>query len=152
MLEENVLGGVSSAQLKKGLLGGYGLYLTDRRIIGVKARTKALVSGVVGGIVGGVAGALTTQAVARLTRDEKVKLIGELEKNKDFEVLKDEVTEIELKKPNPLMRLVTGLGGGHIIIRTGGGKEIKITNYGKGEHELLLDLMRRFKPEAVKAT
>jgi len=36
MAEENVIGGVSSVNLKKELLKGYDIYLTDRGIIEVK--------------------------------------------------------------------------------------------------------------------
>jgi hypothetical protein len=140
MTEENVLGGVSSANLKKGLIAGYGLYATDRRIIGVMAREK----GVALGMTAGLAGFLTTKDIEKLTRDEKAKLISELEEKKDFEVLKDRVAEIELKKPGFI-----GLGG-QITIRTSAGEEIKIGMYGKKEYEIILDSMQRFKPEAVR--
>lgn len=150
MSEENILGGISSANLQKGFTKGYGLYVTDKRIIGVKARKKFLRGLVAGAIVAGITGGLVSkdfasdigEKVLSSNRDERAKLISELEKKKDFEVLKDVVAEIVFKKP--------GLFVGWIDIKTHDGKKISITNHKEHEHEILLDLMRQFKPEAVK--
>ncbi len=136
---ERILGGVSSANMKKGFLRGYGVYVTDRRIIGVKMRGKGLLSGL-GFAFGGVIGGLIA---SRMTRKEVDKTLSEIEKGKDFEVYRDDVTYIELKKPGRIK-------GGHLKIMRRFGDEIKIDISGKKEYETLLGALQQFKPEALR--
>ncbi len=136
---ERILGGVSSANMKKGFLAGYGVYVTDRRIIGVKERKKGLMSGLAFRF-GGVIGALIA---TKMTLDDMKKTLAEIEKRKDFEVYKDDVTYIELKKPGRIR-------GGHLKIMRRFGDEIKIDVNGKKEYETLLEALQQFKPEALR--
>ncbi|RJS87192.1 zinc ribbon domain-containing protein, partial [Candidatus Bathyarchaeota archaeon] len=71
---ERILGGGSSANIKKGFLRGYGVYVTDRRIIGVKARKKGLMSSLgfaFGGIIGGL-------IATKMTLEEMKKTLAEI--------------------------------------------------------------------------
>jgi len=133
---EVYLGGFTSANLKKGLIKGYGVYITNKRIIGVKKRGWAIAGAIVGGGVG--------RAIAKkMTKDLSDKTIKELEQKKDFEAYKDQIKEIELKKPG-FMR------GGHLQITLKSGEKTKIKIDGKGEFEALNTMMNAFKPEALK--
>jgi len=79
-LEEQYLGGLESGRMKKGFVAGYGIYATNLRIIGVKTR-KALAKGLVGAAIGRVAGAYIGM---KLSTDQSVKMIQELEERKRF--------------------------------------------------------------------
>jgi len=46
---EAYLGGFTSANLKKGLIKGYGVYITNKRVIGVKKRGWAIAGAIIGG-------------------------------------------------------------------------------------------------------
>lgn len=95
----------------------------------------------------GLSGAFISSIVAQeLSLDQKSRLISELEGRKDFEVRKEDVVELELKKPGFLR------GMGHILIRTRSGEELKIYMNvdAKEEYEILLELMRIFKPDALR--
>ena len=64
---EICLGGFASANLKKGLMKGYGVYITNRRIIGVKKRKLALPSMLLGGVA--------AWAMEKMTEGERIKLV-----------------------------------------------------------------------------
>jgi len=132
--KEVCLGGFMSANLKKGLLKGYGLYITNRRIIGVKKRALALPALLVGG--------LAAWAMEKVAEDERVKLVEELDKNKDFEIYKERVQAIELKKPSFFKR-------GHLRIISTSGEETKIMVLDKKAFNALREMMSAFKPEAL---
>jgi len=137
-LEEQYLGGLESGRMKKGFVAGYGIYATNLRIIGVKSR-KALAKGLVGAAIGGVAGAYIGM---KLSTDQSVKMIQELEERKDFEVSKQNVSRVELKKPSIWRR-------GHIVITQVTGEAIKVLIVQKKDFQRLVELMRAFSPEVV---
>ncbi|WXG44362.1 MAG: hypothetical protein WED04_10065 [Promethearchaeati archaeon SRVP18_Atabeyarchaeia-1] len=146
--EEVYFGGMTSANFKKGHMSGYGVYATSRRIIGVKKRRGVLggwmVAGLMGGHAGTVKGDILRSAFAQaFTKDEGAKQIKELEKDKDFEVYKENISYIEIKKPGTLHR-------GHIKIRPTQGKEIEISMGGHEEFEHMRDLLGAFLPGAVR--
>jgi outer membrane lipoprotein SlyB len=133
-LEEQYLGGFESGRLvKKGSIAGYGIYATDMRIIGVKSR-KALLKGLAGAALGGVTGAYIGM---RLSKDQSVKMIQELDERKDFEVAKSDVSNLELKKPSFVSR-------GHLVISTNTGDAIKIIIASKKDFKDLVSLMSQF--------
>jgi len=135
-LEEQYLGGFESGRLvKAGSIAGYGIYATDMRIIGVKSR-KALLKGLAGAALGGVTGAYLGM---RLSKDQSVKMIQELDQRKDFEVAKSDVSNLELKKPSFWSR-------GHIIIiiTRQTGDAIKIIIASKKDFKDLVSLMSQF--------
>jgi len=137
-LEEEYLGGFESGRMKKGFILGYGIYATDRRIIGVKSR-KAFAKVLAGQLLGGVVGAVVG---LKLSKDDSVKLIHELEGRKDFEVPKENVSRLELKKPTHWRR-------GHIVIVPRSGDPVKILIGQKKDFEEIADLMDLFCREAV---
>lgn len=148
MEEEQYLGGMTSANFKKGMMSGYGIYATDRRIIGTKKRKGVLkgflVAGVLGGKAGTVKGDILRGAFARaFTKDESAKEIQDLEKNKDFDIYKENIEEIEIKKPG-------AMHGGHVKVKPKQGKQIEIGMHGRDEFGQMVDLMRAFYPEALK--
>ena len=135
-MEEQYLGGFESGRLvKAGSIAGYGIYATDTRIIGVKSR-KALLKGLAGAALGGVTGAYVGM---RLSKDQSVKMIQELDERKDFEVAKSDVSNLELKKPSFWSR-------GHIVITRQTGDAIKIIIASKKDYKDLVSLMSQFSP------
>jgi len=137
-LEEQYLGGLESGRMKKGFVAGYGIYATNLRIIGVKTR-KALAKGLVGAAIGRVAGAYIGM---KLSTDQSVKMIQELEERKDFEVSKQNASRVELKKPSIWRR-------GHIVITQVTAEAIKVLIVQKKDFQQLVELMRAFSPEVV---
>jgi hypothetical protein len=103
---ESIIGGfASSDMLRPGKGIGYGLYITNKRVIGVKRPdqlTKSIAGAIAGAVVGKVLGFEAPWAVSSalgraLSTDESRRLIVELEKNKDFEAYKQDITLIQLK-------------------------------------------------------
>ncbi len=137
-MEEQYLGGLESGRMKKGFVAGYGIYATNLRIIGVKTR-KALAKGLVGAAIGRVAGAYIGM---KLSTDQSVKMIQELEERKDFEVSKQNASRVELKKPSIWRR-------GHIVITQVTAEAIKVLIVQKKDFQQLVELMRAFSPEVV---
>lgn len=129
-------GGFASANLKKGIIKGYGVYTTSMRIIGVKTRSGLLAGALVGGLVGRK---ITSDAM----KSESTKKLQELEQKKDFEISKDQISKIFVKKPGHVK-------GGHILITPKSGEEIKISMYGKKEFETVKELLKAFLPGAVR--
>nr|MDO8132958.1 hypothetical protein [Candidatus Njordarchaeum guaymaensis] len=148
MEEEQYLGGFTSANLKKGIMSGYGIYATNRRIIGTKKRGGVLkgflVASALGGKAGTIKGDILRGAFAQaFTKDESAKQIQDLEKNKDFDIYRDNIAQIEIKKPGTMR-------GGHIKIKPKQGKDIEVSMRGREEYGHMVDLMRAFLPEALK--
>ncbi|ADM28060.1 hypothetical protein Igag_1254 [Ignisphaera aggregans DSM 17230] len=173
MSEEVVLGGITSLELG----GGYGIYVTNRRIIGVKKGlfVKKVLSGLlsliitvlifviiglltfgvaVGGTLGVMFGLLMmrfgrwiTKTIAPgLVRDTNPKSLAELDTNKDYEIRKEDIDYIEIKEPYMFE-------SGYIkIVRKGGSKdkEKHISISDRYEYEYLLELLRKFYPEALR--
>jgi hypothetical protein len=134
---EQYLGGVQSSRLKKAGMttaAGYTIYVTNRRVIGAKSRKalgKAMLgSALCGAYVGG-----------RMGRDHNVQMPADLDK--DFEVNRDKVTGLELKKPSFISR-------GHIVINQMSSDPIKIMIADKKDFRRIMELMQAFRPDAVR--
>ena len=135
---EQYLGGVQSSRLKKaGMMtaAGYTIYVTNLRIIGAKSR-KALGKAMLGSALGGA------YVGGRLSRDHNVQMPTDLE-GKDFEVKRDKVTGLELKKPSFFSR-------GHIVINQMSGDPTKILIADKKDFRRIVELMQAFRPDAVQ--
>ncbi len=144
MSEEILIGGISSANLVKGILKGYAIYVTSHRLIGVKKRKLGLASALATGAIGGAIGAVVGSIVAdKLSKEERDKAIQEIVSNSDFIIPKEQVIHMELKKPGLLT-------GGHLVIKTLDGKKVKIKVQGKKEFNVLRELLSKFKPEVLK--
>jgi hypothetical protein len=138
---EQLFGGLMAAGLKKkgSFASGYGIYFTSQRIIGVKTSkwfVLILIIAALGGIGGGVAVGLTigpTPALAyliafpiitvvigwgqRRLRFDDAMTLEELDKRKDFDIRRDNISEIELKRPGAVRR-------GHLTIVPKSGKAV----------------------------
>ena len=124
---ETVLAGFSSADMLRPGSIGYGIYITNKRVIGIKKPeqfAKAVSGAIAGAIIGKMLGFEAPWAVSsalgrNLTNDETMHLLTELEKNKDFEIDRRDITLVQLKEP-----FLIGLG--HLAIFV---KGEKTTNY-----------------------
>jgi len=136
---EEYVGGVTSGRmLRAGGIAGYSVYVTTRRLIGAKNR-KALWKGIAGSAFGGVAGMYVG---SKLSREANAQMINELEQKKDFEVTKENVSSVEMKKPTFVHR-------GHMVISTTTGEPVKILLADGGDYKRLLELMQSFRPEIL---
>ncbi len=139
---ERYLGGFVSPNLHlrgRGVSSmGYGVYVTDRRIIGVNSKRGLLAAfAAVGGVTG------IAFAVAGST-DESAKAIAELEAKKDFDVPKADVSGLEVRRPH-------GLTVGYLDITRTSGERIRITIADKPEFESIRGLMQAFYAERLTA-
>lgn len=153
IVPEIVLAGFSSADMVRPGSMGYGIYITNKRVIGTKApgQFAKAVSGVIAGaIIGKLIGFEAPWAVSsalgrNLTNDETMRLLGELEKHKDFEVLNKDVTLIQLKEP-----FFTELG--QLAIFVNGEKTTNIAiRFGKDKvFEMLKEMFSAHFPKVIQ--
>ncbi len=138
---ETFLGGFASGFLARGLTHiGYGIYFTTERIIGIDLGANG------GGSLGGtMAGFIHGELMPHLSPDESDKTISDLEQMKEFELTKEQISGIELKKPGLF-------GSGHIIITSSQGKPEKITLRHRIAYDRLMTLTRAFNPGLVKSS
>jgi len=94
---------------------------------------------------GPMAGFIHGELMPRLSPDESAKAITDLDRMKDFEMEKDQINRIELKKPDLL-------GTGHIVITPKEGKPEKITLRHRIAYDRLMTLTRAFSPEIVSSS
>jgi hypothetical protein len=138
---EQLFGGLMAAGLKKkgSFASGYGIYFTSQRIIGVKTSrwfVLILIIAALGGIGGGVAISLAIGPISALAyliafpiitvvigwgqrrlRFDDTMTLEELDKRKDFDIRRDNISEIELKRPGAVRR-------GHLTILPKSGKTV----------------------------
>jgi len=81
----------------------------------------------------------------QLSPEESAKTITDLDRIKDFEMEKDQVSRIELKKPGLL-------GSGHIVITPKEGKPEKIILRHRIAYDRLVTLTQAFSPEIVRSS
>ena len=95
---EMFLGGFASGFLARGLTHiGYGIYFTTSRLIGIDVGANG------GGALGGtMAGFIHGELMPQLSPEDSAKTITDLEQMKEFEMKRDEISRIELKKPGLL--------------------------------------------------
>jgi len=142
--DEIYLGGTASVHLRKGKLGlmGYGVYATNKRIFGTRNSSIRGKSNAVA-FLGGVIGHMILDKTTNILKDDSIKTIDELERNKDFEANKEDIVLIEWKK-------VSLWDGGRLSIKTKSKEEFIVGGDGKQEFEYLLSLMQKFYPEVLK--
>ena len=138
---ETFLGGFASGFLARGLTHiGYGIYFTTSRLIGIDVGANG------GGALGGtLAGFIHGELMPKLSPEESAKTITNLEQMKEFEMEKDQISRIELKKPGLL-------GTGHIVITPREGKQEKITLRHRIAYDRLMTLTKVFSPEIVSSS
>jgi hypothetical protein len=136
---EMFLGGFASGFLAKGFNIGYGLYFTTRRVIGID-----LGSGGGGALGGTMAGFIDGQLMPTVSPEESDKVIGQLEAMKDFDIPKEQISRIEIKKPGLL-------GSGHVTITPSDGRPVKISLRHRIAYDRIMQLTRAFSPELVSS-
>lgn len=134
---ESFLGGFASGFLARGFTRiGYGLYFTTLRVIGIDLGANG------GGAIGTMAGFIEGQLMPQLSAEENTRVINWLEGMKEFDMTKDQVQHIEIKKPGTF-------GSGHIIFTTTNGKSEKIALRHRTAYDRLVTLTRAFSPGIV---
>ncbi len=135
------LGGFASGFLSRGITHiGYGIYFTTSRLIGIDLGKNG------GGALGGtMAGFIHGELMPQLSSEDSAKTITDLDRIKDFEMEKDRISRIELKKPGMF-------GSGHIVITPKEGKTEKITLRHRMAYDRLLTLTQAFSPEIVRSS
>ncbi len=138
---ESFLGGFASGFLARGLTHiGYGIYFTTSRLIGIDLGANG------GSALGGtMAGFIHGELMPQLSPEESAKTITDLERMRDFEMEKNQISRIELKKPGLL-------GTGHIVITPKEGKPEKITLRHRIAYDRLMTLRQAFSPELVRSS
>ncbi len=137
---EMFLGGFASGFLARGFHIGYGLYFTTNRVIGID-----LGSGGGGALGGTMAGFIDGQLMPTVSQEESDKVIGQLEGMKEFDISKDQISRIEVKKPGLL-------SSGHITITPTNGKPVKISLRHRIAYDRIMQLTRVFSPELVSSS
>jgi len=142
-LSETFIGGFMSGLLSRGFLGtrvGYGFYFTTARLFGVDPGSHggSELTGAMGGYIEG-------QLMPSLSADENDKLIERLERVKDFELAKDQIKRIELKRPGSY-----GIGFGRITVVPDTGHSISIQLRHPVAYDRLVQLTQAFSPDVVR--
>jgi hypothetical protein len=142
-VSETFVGGFMSGFLSRGLLGsrvGYGFYFTTIRVFGVDP-------GAHGGseLTGAMAGYIEGQLMPSLSDDENARVIGELERVKDFELAKEQIQAIKLKKPGRLR-----IGFGRVSVVPINGKTLSIQLRHPIAYDRLVQLTQAFSPDLVQ--
>lgn len=142
-MSETFIGGFCSGIMGQGFMGiraGSGLYFTSIRLFGVNATkwTGGSLAGPTGGLIKG-------QLMPGLAPEENTTVISELERARDYELAKDQVRRIELRKTGPLM---LWLGGATILPVDG--SAIRYVLRSPIAYDRLVQLTQAFIPESVQ--
>jgi len=135
---EEFVGGFAGGFLARGLCPGYGVYATTKRIIGVTLTSTPARSFLGGALVGLVQGEL----MPKLSSDDSARVIQELDQKKEFDLKKDQISKIEIKRPGLLST-------GRMVIISKAGDKTRISLRYRIAFERLRDLMKAFYPEVV---
>jgi len=139
---ETFIGGFASGFMGQGFMGmrvGYGLYFTTTRLFGVYAANWS------GGSLGGkVAGLIEDELMPVLSPEQNATVIAELERAKQYELAKDQIRSIQLKKPG-----FWGMGLGRATIRPVNGTSISYTLRNVIAYDRLVQLTQAFGQELV---
>jgi hypothetical protein len=131
--QEKYLGHVPASTYFRGFV----IIATTKRLIGVK---RLLSSSLVGLNLD-----LKSYAESKLKDEEADKLFKDVLKSVYFEIKKDNIKAIRLKKPSTL-----GLRSGHFDILSKSGNEIKLRLATPKAFRLARDMIQAFYPEALK--
>jgi hypothetical protein len=135
---ETFIGGFAGGFLEKGFHVGYGLYFTTERLIGIDMGSHG------GGALGGtLAGFIKGELMPSLSPEENAKVIADLAGMKEFDIGKDRIHFIELKRP--------GLGVGHMTITPNDGAAIVVKLRHRTAYDRLVQLTQAFGPELLRS-
>lgn len=134
---ESFLGGFAGGFLARGFTRiGYGLYFTTLRVIGVDLGSHG------GGAIGTMAGFIEGQLMPQLSQEESSRTINWLDGMKEFDMAKDQIQQVELKKPGTF-------SSGHIIFKRVNGQSEKIILRHRTAYDRLCTLMKAFSPGLI---
>jgi len=119
---------------------GAGVYATDRRLF-IIGPGKATFPSSLNKIAAGSDKGDLVHSI--LTKDQNDELIGALTENKQFEIGRSQVTQIEVKKPPGFLRT------GSLKITSAVGETLDIRISLNMHYEWTVRLVQAFKPEAV---
>ena len=132
---ESFIGGFAGGFLARGFTRiGYGLYFTTLRVIGIDLGSHG------GGAIGTMAGFIEGQLMPQLPPEESTRVVNWLDGMKEFDMTKDQIQHIEIKKPGPFV-------SGHIIFKSTNGKSEKIVLRHRTAYDRLCTLTKAFSPE-----
>ncbi len=134
---ETFIGGFAGGFLEMGLHVGYGLYFTTARVLGID-----LTSPQGRGLAGTMAGLVKGELMPRLTPEENVQTIAWLDGMKSFEIGKDRIRSVVLKRP--------GFGTGSLTFTTASGAPVTIKLRHRTAYDRLVPLLQAFGPELVR--
>jgi hypothetical protein len=134
---ESFLGGFAGGTLARGFVKmGYGLYFTTLRVIGIDLGSHG------GGAIGTMAGFIEGQLMPQLPPEKNMQVINWLDGIKEFDMAKDQIQHIELRKPGTF-------GSGHIIFKAANGKSEKVILKQRTAYDRLSTLTKAFSPGIV---
>jgi len=136
--EEKYLGGFSSATMRREVAAGYGIYATNRRFFGIYDRLAS-------------PGPLLArrpsghQLMKLLAKSGEKALISELERRRDLEVKREDISTVEIRKPGLLRK-------GRIMIRDVSGRRADLWILEDRDFEQAKNLLQKFRPDALIVT
>jgi hypothetical protein len=165
--QENVIGGFADSGVWRDRplgLGKYGIYFTQTRLIGVKhsAVDKGKVAGTVaegtidllvgegilsnmGKTIGRAVGSAVGKGIeTSIASSESKHLLEDLDKKKDFEAYRQDISFIELRNPPGALK------SGKVVIAMNSGGSIEIQFAGKENSQRLSALLQSFYPQAFR--
>lgn len=134
---ESFIGGFAGGFLQKGSHIGYGLYFTTTRLIGIDLGSHGG-----GALANTLAGFIHGELMPKLSPDEGVRVIEQLEGMKEFEFAKDQIRRIEMKEPT--------IFSGRFTITPSGGHPITIKLRHRTAYDRLIQLTQVFGPGLVQ--
>jgi hypothetical protein len=146
MDDEKYIGGIKSSHFKKKhqfYIGGYALYVTSKRLFGVKGSTPELMKDLARGAA--METLIMPYMASTAGREERTQAIEELETKKDVEIRREDVVEIVMKKPSAF-----GFTDGYVKIGVKGGKPLEVSIPNKRDFERVKALMEAFQPDLLK--
>jgi hypothetical protein len=144
--QEKYLGGVTSKWLARGMIRGYAIHVTNKRIIGVKERRRTFEEsggGLVGFLLERRAEKKDTAEEERLEEDKGEQALEELLKTKDVEINKTDIKWMQLKKPGKIHQ-------GHLRILLKSSQEIQIKIGAPWIFDAVAQLIQSFYPQVLE--
>lgn len=133
---EYLLGGLKTGSLHlDGKFGGYGIYATNKRLIGVTDSATGV------GVFFGLAG-----MAAASHHDHSLKSIQELDAEKDLEVRKEQIQQIRMKKATDLGKAMM-FASMNVFLNSGANLKFRIGT--KATYDDVRGLIEAFYPQVI---
>lgn len=141
--QEEYLDGVASKWLARGMIRGYGLYATTKRLIGVRKRKQFLETKFLGLPAAIKVSRDEKKEYSKLEKGESQQFIEDLLKSKDFEANKNDIKLIILMRPGRFKQ-------GHIKIVLKSGEDISLKLGSRTIFEKVGEILQSFSPNVLK--